>query len=36
MYFVKNSPRALFAALIPLAIVEAVLMVFAIAGRAGD
>lgn len=32
MYFVKNSPRALFAALIPLAIVEAVLMVFAIAG----
>lgn len=32
MYLVKNSPRALFAALIPLAIVEAVLMVFAIAG----
>ncbi|MHC2619693.1 hypothetical protein ACVIW2_001725 [Bradyrhizobium huanghuaihaiense] len=32
MYLVKNSPRALLAALIPLAIVEAVLMVFAIAG----
>ncbi|WP_369724103.1 hypothetical protein AB8Z38_08135 [Bradyrhizobium sp. LLZ17] len=32
MYLVKNSPRALFAALIPLAIVEAVLLVFAIAG----
>lgn len=32
MYLVKTSPRALFAALIPLAIVEAVLMVFAIAG----
>jgi hypothetical protein len=32
MYLVKNSPRALFAALVPLAIVEAVLMVFAIAG----
>ncbi|MFX4377257.1 hypothetical protein ABTA44_19605, partial [Acinetobacter baumannii] len=32
MYLVKNSPRALFAALIPLAIVEAVLMVFAVAG----
>ncbi|SDH81874.1 hypothetical protein SAMN05216338_1013187 [Bradyrhizobium sp. Rc2d] len=32
MYLVKNSPRALFAALIPLAIVEAVLMAFAIAG----
>jgi hypothetical protein len=32
MYRVKNSPRALFAALIPLAIVEAVLMAFAIAG----
>ena len=32
MYLVKNSPRALFAALIPLAIVEAVLMVYAIAG----
>jgi len=32
MYLVKNSPRALFAALIPLAIVEAVLLVFAVAG----
>jgi len=32
MHVVKNSPRALFAALIPLAIVEAVLMAFAIAG----
>lgn len=32
MYLVKNSPRALFAALIPLAIVEAVLLVFALAG----
>ncbi|MBR0735449.1 hypothetical protein JQ581_00795 [Bradyrhizobium liaoningense] len=32
MYLVKNSPRALFAALIPLAIVEAVLMAYAIAG----
>ncbi|WP_431202948.1 hypothetical protein ACQ86E_29395 [Bradyrhizobium betae] len=32
MHIVKNSPRALFAALIPLAIIEAVLMVFAIAG----
>ncbi|MET4799220.1 hypothetical protein [Bradyrhizobium sp. LB11.1] len=32
MYLVKNSPRALFAALVPLAIVEAVLMVFAVAG----
>lgn len=32
MYLVKNSPRALFAALIPLVIVEAVLLVFAIAG----
>lgn len=32
MYLVKNSPRALFAALIPLAIIEAVLLVFAIAG----
>ncbi|KYG19188.1 hypothetical protein SE92_02045 [Bradyrhizobium sp. AT1] len=32
MYLVKNSARALFAALIPLAIVEAVLLVFAIAG----
>ncbi|MCP3469614.1 hypothetical protein NLM33_04630 [Bradyrhizobium sp. CCGUVB1N3] len=32
MYLVKNSLRALFAALIPLAIVEAVLMAFAIAG----
>ncbi|MCK1360511.1 hypothetical protein [Bradyrhizobium sp. 199] len=31
MYLVKNSPRALFAALIPLAIVEAVLLVYAIA-----
>ncbi|MDF0581021.1 hypothetical protein [Bradyrhizobium yuanmingense] len=32
MYLVKNSPRALCAALIPLAIVEAVLLVFALAG----
>lgn len=32
MHVVKNSLRALFAALIPLAIVEAVLMAFAIAG----
>lgn len=32
MYIIKNSSRALFAALVPLAIVEAVLMVFAIAG----
>ncbi|TYO65002.1 hypothetical protein FXV83_18605 [Bradyrhizobium hipponense] len=32
MYLVKNSPRALFAALIPLAIVDAVLMAFAVAG----
>ncbi|MBH5396692.1 hypothetical protein HZZ13_02630 [Bradyrhizobium sp. CNPSo 4010] len=32
MYLVKNSPRALSAALIPLAIVEAVLLVFALAG----
>ncbi len=32
MSLVKNSPRALFAALIPLAIVEAVLLAFAIAG----
>lgn len=32
MHVVKNSPRALFAALIPLAIVEAVLMAYAIAG----
>jgi hypothetical protein len=32
MYLVKNSPRALFAALVPLAIVEAVLLVFAVAG----
>ena len=32
MYVVKNSPRALFAALIPLAIIEAVLMAYAIAG----
>ncbi len=32
MYLVKNSPRALFAALIPLAIVEAVLLAYALAG----
>lgn len=32
MYLVKNSPRALFGALIPLAIVEAVLLVYALAG----
>lgn len=32
MYLVKNSPRALCAALIPLALVEAVLLVFAVAG----
>ena len=32
MYLVNNSPRALFAALIPLAIVEAVLLVYALAG----
>ncbi|QPF88836.1 hypothetical protein [Bradyrhizobium commune] len=32
MYLVKTSPRALLAALIPLAVVEAVLMAFAVAG----
>ncbi|MFT4117107.1 hypothetical protein [Bradyrhizobium sp.] len=32
MYLVKNSPRALLAALIPLAVVEAVLMALAVAG----
>jgi hypothetical protein len=32
MYRVSNSPRALLAALIPLAIIEAVLMAFAVAG----
>lgn len=32
MHIVKNSPRALFVALIPLALVEAVLLAFALAG----
>ncbi|KJC51916.1 hypothetical protein [Bradyrhizobium sp. LTSP857] len=32
MSLVKNSPRALFTALVPLAIIEAILLVFAVAG----